>query len=752
MSSGPEASSSDLLLPEAQNALRQGDRDRARELFTALLALQPGHPGALIGLANLAILANDPEEIIAALERLPMAMRRQDKIRVALGMAYNNRGARLQQKGDLIGAQGAFQQAVTLDPQCVLAYINSAKLYLAADQPGRAEPPLGQALSLQPGHPEALFQAARVSLARGDLTQVRQRLAAAEAGAGDSPAIAADIAEMYHVIGERDQALSRFQRLMTREGAQALGARYARLLFNNNRASSAVAYLRTRKDLDADPELTREYARALRKAGDDAEAMAVYGAIARDNPQDVQAALGSRICLPAVAWDLGYLRLARSRYAAGLDWLEREWLPGYAPTHTPGGEDNLANLLWSNFYLAYQGEDDRALQQQFGRLLEGLLRRQAPALLEPRRPKPRKRPRLALVSAFWRNCTVGHYFASWIGALVNAGWDVHLVLTGKADDFTEQLRPRSSAFHHWQLPPRHLAKRLLALECDLILYPELGMDPVCLLLAAMRLAPVQCCAWGHPVTTGLGNLDYFFSCAEMEPPQAEEQYSETLITLPGLGTSYVPDSEPPPATRADLGLPEGARLYLIPQSPFKLHPDFDRVMVEIVKGDPQGRLVLFAGSEEGLTARLLQRIERVFAAEGLEPGPSLLVLPHCPRQRYLQINRACDLMLDTIPWSGGNTSLDAISVGLPVVTWPGDFMRGRQSAAMLRRLGLEDCIAPSRDRLVPLALELAQDPRAKQAVAERMRLDRPALFEDARPLASLTRTLAERLPASRARR
>lgn len=752
MSSGPEASSIDFLLPEAQNALRQGDRERARELFEALLALQPGHPAALIGLANLAILANDPEEIIAVLERLPMAMRQQDKIRGALGMAYNNRGARLQQQGDLAGSQRAFQRAVAVDPQCVLAYVNSAKLYLAADQPGRAEAPLAQALRLQPGDPAALFQAARLCLARGDLPGVRQRLVAAEANAGGSPSWLADIAEMYLAIGEREQALARFERLMGLEGTEELGVRYARMLFNNNRASSSVAYLRRRTDLDADPELTREYARALRKAGDDEEAMAVYGAIARDNPQDVQAAFGSRICLPAVARNLEHLWLARGRYAAGLDWLEREWLPSYAPDRTPGGEDNLANLLWSNFYLAYQGENDRALQQQFGRLLEGLLRRQAPALLEPRRPKPRKRPRLALVSAFWRNCTVGHYFGAWIGALVNAGWDVHLVLTGQADDFTKQLRPRSGAFYHWPLPPRHLAKRLLALECDLILYPELGMDPVCLLLAAMRLAPVQCCAWGHPVTTGLGNIDYFFSCAEMEPPGAPDHYSETLVTLPGLGTAYVPDSEPPPATRADLGLPEKARLYLIPQSPFKLHPDFDRVMVEIVKGDPQGRLVLFAGSEEGLTAKLRQRIEMVFEAEGLDPGPSLLVLPHCPRQRYLQINRVCDLMLDTISWSGGNTSLDAISVGLPVVTWPGDFMRGRQSAAMLRRLGLEDCIAPSRDRLAPLALELAQDPGAKQAIVERMRLHRPALFEDARPLASLTRTLAEWLPASRARR
>jgi CRISPR-associated protein Csy1 len=66
----------------------------------------------------------------------------------------------------------------------------------------------------------------------------------------------------------------------------------------------------------------------------------------------------------------------------------------------------------------------------------------------------------------------------------------------------------------------------------------------------------------------------------------------------------------------------------------------------------------------------------------------LIWLPGCDRERYLQINMSCDVMLDSLYFSGGNTSLDAFLAGLPVLSSEGKFMRGRQTAAMLRRLGL----------------------------------------------------------------
>ncbi len=733
---------SDELLRQAQAALNQRDPARARTLYDTVLAAEPGHPAALLGLANLAILANDAEAVIATIDRLPEALRRRDPVRVALGTAYNNRGARLQRAGDTAAAQRAYEQAVDADPRCMLALINSATLHLSDDQPALAQASLDRALRLQPDNLEALLLAARVDLASGRTAQARQRLAAAETRAAGNDALVADIAEQFLAAGDPDGALARLGRLVATPGGRAFGTRYARLLFNADRPTAAIDYLASRPDLASDRAAQRELARSLRRIGEDERATQTYAAIARASPADVQAAFGSALCLPVVPAGIEHLRAARQRYAEGLDRLEREWLPAYRPPRAAGADDTLAALVWSNFYLAYQGGNDLELQRQFGRLLAGLLQRHAPALLEPRRPRPHARPRVALVSRYWRDCTVGHYFASWIGALRGRGSDVHLVMTGPPDEHTERLRRQANAYHHWPLPPAPLARRLLAQDYDLIVYPELGMDPTCLLLAAMRLAPVQCCAWGHPVTPGLSNIDRYFSCAEMEPPQAQEHYSEPLILLPGLGTRYSPDAAPPPATRSELGLPDDARLYLVPQSPFKLHPDFDAVLVAIARDDPQARWVMFEGVEEGTTARLRRRLGRVFAASGLDAERTLIVHPQCLRQRYLQINRVCDVMVDSLHWSGGNTSLDALSVGLPVVTRPGAFMRGRQSAAMLRRLGLDDLIADTDEALVRQALAVAREPGARAAIAERIERQRSALFDDEAPLESLSAAVA----------
>ena len=64
------------------------------------------------------------------------------------------------------------------------------------------------------------------------------------------------------------------------------------------------------------------------------------------------------------------------------------------------------------------------------------------------------------------------------------------------------------------------------------------MDQMFYMLASLRLAPLQLCAWGHPVTPGHANIDGYVSCAEMEPHDASDHYNEPLHLLPGIGTNY----------------------------------------------------------------------------------------------------------------------------------------------------------------------------------------------------------------------
>src|SRR6202042_2207832 len=82
---------------------------------------------------------------------------------------------------------------------------------------------------------------------------------------------------------------------------------------------------------------------------------------------------------------------------------------------------------------------------------------------------------------------------------------------------------------------------IVAAAPHVLLYPEVGIDPIAGRLAAQRLAPVQCVAWGQPETTGMPTIDAFLSSELMEPPSSDEHYTERLVRLPDLGSCYVPD-------------------------------------------------------------------------------------------------------------------------------------------------------------------------------------------------------------------
>jgi CRISPR-associated protein Csy1 len=338
-----------------------------------------------------------------------------------------------------------------------------------------------------------------------------------------------------------------------------------------------------------------------------------------------------------------------------------------------------------------------------------------------------------------------------VAALRDGGFETIVVQLGAhADAWTETIGRAAGRLLRLDGQLQDVAQRIADLQADLIIYPELGMDGRTLSLAALRLSPRQACAWGHPSTTGLPTIDAFFSCAEMEPPDAAAHYREPLRLLPGIGTVYAAPTLPAPHSRHELGLPTDRSLYLLPQSPFKLHPQADAVVVDIVQRDPQALIVLFAGPAHGATVHLQRRLRGALRAAGCDPTHSLHWLPMCPRDSYLAVNRACDVMLDSLHWSGGNASIDALTCGLPVITCPGALMRGRQSSAMLRRLHRGDWIANSPTQQAELAVAVARQRRERDMAADEAGMVEgiAALLGDPAPLAALVEHAHELLAHS----
>jgi CRISPR-associated protein Csy1 len=289
------------------------------------------------------------------------------------------------------------------------------------------------------------------------------------------------------------------------------------------------------------------------------------------------------------------------------------------------------------------------------------------------------------------------------------------------------------------------ARTLASAGQEVLIYPEIGMHGGTQALAALRLAPLQCAAWGHPISSGLPSIDLYFSSTLMEPDGAQAHYAERLLCLPGLGTAYRAAGPPPPAERSDLGLPDGPLLFY-PHSLFKTHPADDALLLAVLQRAPTSRALLFNAEYPEVTRAYQARLAAPLRAAGIAPD-RLHFLPLMPRQRYLQVARCCQAMLDCRYWSGGNTALDAFAVGLPVVARPGATMRSRQSTGLLQAMGLHELIAATESAALDITSRLLADPAWQAALAARIGQQRSRLFDDPAPLQALVEALRAALAA-----
>jgi predicted O-linked N-acetylglucosamine transferase (SPINDLY family) len=268
------------------------------------------------------------------------------------------------------------------------------------------------------------------------------------------------------------------------------------------------------------------------------------------------------------------------------------------------------------------------------------------------------------------------------------------------------------------------------------------MEPLVVAVAANRLAPVQVAAWGHPVTTGLSTIDYFLSSELAEPARAQTHYSERLITLPGMGTRF---PQPPIAraiSRSSLAVTDDQPLLMCSQSIFKWSPSFVAAVGQILKARPNAVLVYFAIHRTTPPSVFAEMLKHAWGPLGIDIARRTRVLGEMPRDGFLSHIAVCDVALDTFGFSGGQTSVDTLSANVPVVTLPGAFMRGRQTAAMLTLISVEELIARDKAHYVELVLQLVDDVSRRTQLSEKISLNKSLLFSDRRAVTELTQWLS----------
>ncbi len=660
---------------------------------------------ALIQRALQALRASAPGAAIAAIEAAPSVLRNTQAVQRTLAAAHA-------QNTDLPAAQTAIQRALSHAAASAIEPATRAlagRIALDLKQPANAFVQFEALVQIAPqqmGFWRYLWdstttaQSARRALQLGDSLKL-------------------DAAADIHVAWAMTRALAD-------EGRVREALAHAESVAKRHPDSSAAHWLWVKRLTDETP-LT-----ALREL----QRVPVATLVALDAD-----AADAALTVPEQYADDAAITAWRERYSAGLSALAN------AVTGSSLKDDARKALVrHTAFRLAYHDRDDLSLQCARGDMLSALMRPLTPA--RTLRERSATTPlRIGFASKHIRDCTVGHYFKRFFTDLGDEQISVHVYASGKRDAFTDEVQSHVDQLMHFEDDDNALMAMASAVAgdaLDVLIYPEIGMEPIIEKLAAMRLAPLQCVLWGHPVTTGLPTIDVFFSALALEPDHAQTHYRERLHLLPGLGTCYPTPPPPSSLSRAELGLPASGSLIVCAQSPFKWSPDFTRAAAAILRQSVDAKLVVFDSPVASRSRVFDDYLKHFFAPEKIDIAARIIRLPQRSREDFLAVLAACELALDTFGFSGGNTSLDALSVALPIVTLPGEFMRGRQTLAMLRALQVDLCdelIATDEADFVKRVSGLLRDASARSRLRGAITNNVHKLFDDPAPVEALRRWL-----------
>jgi predicted O-linked N-acetylglucosamine transferase (SPINDLY family) len=360
--------------------------------------------------------------------------------------------------------------------------------------------------------------------------------------------------------------------------------------------------------------------------------------------------------------------------------------------------------------------------------------------LSPRQLAVGEKVRVGIVSGFFYNHSNWKIpIKGWVQNLNRDRFELFGYYTRERQDAETEIAVQSfDRFLQGPLSVEAWAATIRQDDLDVLIFPEFGMDAMTVRLGGLRLAPVQATSWGHPETSGLPTIDYYLSSDLMEPENGQDCYTESLVRLSNLSIYYRPLTLMPDAvTRSALGLAEEDTFYWCCQSLYKYLPDHDDVFPRIAAQFSGSRFVFIAHISQQVTETFQRRLDHAFRQFNLNYQDYCRFLPAMKPSRFAGVSAIADVFLDSIGWSGCNSSLEVIAHNIPIVTWPGELMRGRHTLAMLKLMGLEDLVARDKEDYIARAVRLGQDPQYRRAISRHIAAHQHKLYEDLAPIRAL---------------
>jgi len=627
-------------------ALQVGRHDVALQWIRKSIAIDPNNPDAHSNLGVVCRATGRLDEAIAA-------YRRAVELKPDYPEAYNNLGNALWEQGELDEGVAACRRAIELQPDLLDAHVNLGDLLRDRGQLDDAIAAYRRALEIKPDFPEVCLSlgASLAFLIRLDEAIVVYRRAI-ELSPG-CVEVLVNLGAALAGLGRFDEAMAEYRR------AIALNADHPEA--HNNLGNA----LKQSGQLDA---AIDAYRRAIELKPDYPEAHSNLGNALKDRGELDEALAAYRRALQIKPDYLG----AHSNLVQAL--------------HYHPGHDAMAFA-----------EEHRRWNRQFGDPLRQFVRPHS------NDPTVARRLRVGYVSPDFRYHPVGRFALPLLERHDRERFEILCYSKVTSSDWmTERFRGLAGKWRDTVgLSDDQLAEMIREDGVDILVDLAMHTAGNRLLTFARQPAPVQVTWLGYPGSTGLPSIGYRLTDAQMDPPGEKQAWSaEEPVRLPDCWCCYDPVDDSPGINALPALSAKGVTFGSL-NNFGKVHEGVLALWARVMGAVKGSRLLVFC--PEG---RARERVLAFFGARGI--GAERVELAGLlPRWEYLSLYQRIDLGLDPFPCNGMTTTCDALWMGVPVLTWPGEMPASRAGLSLLSCIGLGELAASSEEDYVRSAVELA---------------------------------------------
>ncbi len=729
------------LLNNLANALKaSGELEDALTHYRKCVELDRSCFPPLFNIGNVLSELNRPAEAIAAYERAAKLNPRYPAIDCSVG----NELRKLGRSSESIVY---FERAIKAKPDYYEAYVQLGNCHSEAERFGEAVQYYKKAVSIDSGAYEAYVNLACALNNDGRIDEAEAAIQQAFRIKPDSPVVATTLGTIQCSRGNYPSAAATLEGVIKRwpemkDAYLHLGYSYTAL---GNRLQAAETLNNGIQRFPSDESLLVAAGTALSAVTRQDEGLAAFDRALGMNPRSIAAQWGRALAHLQEYYEteeeMNSALAVFSESVANLD----QWLDFDSPGSVRDAETALQNMSLFNILL-HEGSHRDTLSS-LGRFAAKVMTARYPDMAEPNtvsKPSEGEKIRVGIVSP--------HFYKHSVWRMVTNGWLSHFSrdrfeifgysLGAWRDELTSEIAGRCNRFVEIRDIGR-LGETLKQDRLHVLFYPALGADPISYLLAATRLAPIQCTSDGQPITSGLSTIDYYFAPAAALAEDAEEQYTEKLVPLSGVGSHVeleIEGDKIPDLSK--YGIERGGINYLCVQALHKYLPQFDEIYPRIAARVPHSRFI-FVSRGDLLSDKLVKRMRRAFETHGADFDKHVVLLPKLPLDEFRGLAAYGYAFLDTPVNSALVSVLDMLDYGPPPVTMPGRTHRSRNTLGLLNLLGVTETVARDVDQYVDIACRLAEDRDLRDRLSAQIVAGKQSLLRRTEPTRELEQFLID---------